>query len=517
MYSKKDIELLKDNMSNINYEIKKIKSNLFEPTHDNIKIAYDIIYQFLMKKKRKIYGGVALNALIIEKNKNDAIYDEYDVPDIDFYSPDPINDLFELCDLLQEKSGYIMAREALHLETYVIRYYYHEICNVSYVPINIYNKIPFITINNLIYTNSNFLAIDCIRMLTDPMTSYWRIDKSFQRFQLLNEYYPFKKYEMQLSVGHLFDANTDIDTINIDINKFIMSNVDSLIIIGMYAYNHFISKSDIMKSNNKKINFIKVPYYEIISINYVKDAENLINILSNNPIYGLNIKAYEFYPYFQFLGYYVKIYHKDTLIAIIYDHNNRCTPYLKLYNYVFDNNQIIKNQENVIHIGTFLVVFLYIQYIISLSRTNDDLQMINTYNVLSSNMLEMRKYFFSNHDTNVFDNKIIFQDFVTICKGETIPLEILRMRRIEQKKKLGKPFIFQYDPSKKEMGKKTEIQFIFANSSGRKINNVKNLKLKNSNNLSFDTTTELNNESINEINNENNDNLKIKNTDEKNI
>jgi len=167
------------------------KKDLLIPSFDNIKNVQKVIYDFIIHKKRKIYGGIAINALIKLKEPNDQIYNENDIPDIDFYSPEPINDIIELCNILHKNYDYIHAREALHSETYVIRYYYHEMCNVSYVPLNIYNKIPFITINNIIYTHSNFLAIDCLRMFADPMNSYWRIDKTFERFQKLNTYYPY--------------------------------------------------------------------------------------------------------------------------------------------------------------------------------------------------------------------------------------------------------------------------------------------------------------------------------------
>ena len=58
--------------------------------------------------------------------------------------------------------------------------------------------------------------------------------------------------------------------------------------------------------------------------------------------------------------------------------------------------------------------------------------------------------------------------------------------RIEVKKKLGKPYIYKYDPSVS----KNSGTFIFLNSSGNRINNNANLKLveshKNNKNIELE-------------------------------
>ena len=79
--------------------IKKIKSRKLievEPKIDEITSVNDIIKKFIVEKKRKIYGGFALNLLLTAKDKSLALYDAFDNPDIDFYSPEPLNDLKEL-------------------------------------------------------------------------------------------------------------------------------------------------------------------------------------------------------------------------------------------------------------------------------------------------------------------------------------------------------------------------------------------------------------------------------------
>ena len=80
-----------------------------------------IIMDYVKRKNRIIYGGTAINKWIKKKNKKDAIYDEETPGDIEFYSPEPLDDMYELCNILfKEKFKNILGREAMHAETYSI-------------------------------------------------------------------------------------------------------------------------------------------------------------------------------------------------------------------------------------------------------------------------------------------------------------------------------------------------------------------------------------------------------------
>ena len=147
-------EQFKENYPKIMKKIGKKKLMEMEPTLDEITKVNGIIVEYIKKNNRKIYGGYALNKLLIEKDPYMAIYDEYDTPDIEFYSPEPLNDLIKLCDLIHE-SGFknVIGQEAQHKETYSIFVNYQLYSDITYMPINIYNKIRYIQIDgfNLIH------------------------------------------------------------------------------------------------------------------------------------------------------------------------------------------------------------------------------------------------------------------------------------------------------------------------------------------------------------------------------
>jgi len=184
MISKKDIDMLDQHIEDIMKSAKNKQSTLIEPYKDEIEKVTNLIIKYIKDKKRKIYGGYALNQLLIEKSPIDAIYAEDDTPDIDFYSPEPLDDLAQLCDIIH-KGGYkfVMGREALHKETYSIRVNNQLYCDITYVPKNIYHKMPYREINGFNVIGPDFMIIDYYRMLTD-LTSYWRLEKAVKRFYL---------------------------------------------------------------------------------------------------------------------------------------------------------------------------------------------------------------------------------------------------------------------------------------------------------------------------------------------
>ena len=98
MYRDEDIDKIKLNIDNIAEQAMTIYKTNYEPTLSESKEVYKELLNFIREKKRIIYGGYAQNSLILMKNKNDGFYKEIDTPDIEFYSYEPVKDVFDLCD-----------------------------------------------------------------------------------------------------------------------------------------------------------------------------------------------------------------------------------------------------------------------------------------------------------------------------------------------------------------------------------------------------------------------------------
>jgi hypothetical protein len=128
LYQSSDIKLLENNIEGILNKLNDKRMSLFGPNIDEIKQITAIIQQFIKDNKRKVYGGYALNLYIKEKNPNDAIYSDNQMPppDIEFYSPQPIQDLIELCNLLGANGTY--NKVTLDMEDI---YLWHNKSNIS--------------------------------------------------------------------------------------------------------------------------------------------------------------------------------------------------------------------------------------------------------------------------------------------------------------------------------------------------------------------------------------------------
>ena len=489
LYKQTDSILLKDNLAKLTEQIKIKQNELYKPTfEDKLKI-HNIILTYIQENRRKIYGGYALNKLLISKQQS-SFYKDYDIPDIDFYSPDPNHDIIKLCNLLFD-SGFtkVNGREAKHPNTYSIYVNFDLYCDITYTPKNIYNKIPYIIVDNIYYTNPSFMIIDYLKIITDPMGSYWRIEKAFERLLKIQEFFPLPKFTKEIYIGES-DNDSNISE-SIEIIKNEIKNKD-IVIIGFEAYNYYMNKSRLFEKN-KKVNQIKIPYLEIISKNYKTDFDNIIAKLKEKFTENFIITHTEFQPFFNFLGNSVEIYLDSELILIIYDYNKMCIPY---------------NIQNDLKIGTFTTTLLYAQINVMKFRVIDLEDFKHIYMIMVSHLIQMKNYYFTKNNKKTIFDETPFKDFVINCLASEINPDHAILLKYEHRRSQNKPSMFIYNPSISRKEEK-DPSFYFPNISGNEITNEKGLRLKDNiesntsdaNSEINETETETNETETNETNN----------------
>jgi hypothetical protein len=466
LYVKDDIELLAQNIDQINEKIERKQLEMYEPNNKERQEITKLILDFIKTNKRKIYGGYALNNLIIDKDIKEGFYKDYQTPDVDFYSPSPIEDLINLCNILH-KAGYkrVVGKEARHVDTYSIIVNFQLYCDISYVPKNIYNRMPFKEIKGLNYIHPFFMAIDYLRMITDPLASYWRIEKSLKRMILLQKHYPLPTINKPIEI---IDSTPEFDKSVEIITKFLTTR-KSCIVIGFYAYDYFIEKSE---TKNKNIKTINIPYHEIISTNYKTDFEE-INDLLKKEFGPERVTHKEYFPFFQFTGYSVEILIDNEVVCIIYSHNNKCLPYLQVPAVIFPDGKEKKITGD-ITLGTFSLTLLYAQIMTIKYRVINDRTMTEVYMTIVSHLINARNDYFKKNNKNIFDDTI-FRDFIVECIGEGVHPDREVGLRMENRRKKNKKAYYMYDPEKDI--KEADSNYNFSNASGNEIKNPKNLKL----------------------------------------
>jgi hypothetical protein len=437
MYRQQDIDTILTNIDKIQDQAMTIYLNTFEPTMDESKAVYKEIIKFIKDKNRIVYGGYAQNELIRAKNENDVFYREIDLADIEFYTPDPIGDMIDLCDLLHKsKYKYVDGKEGVHNETYKIFVNFKNYCDISYVAPEIYRNIPTITVDGLKLSHPHFMLMDAYRVYTDPMTSYYRLKKTFTRFTRLINYYPLNE---NMTYNKIDYKESSADP---SILKFIKKNIiykSNLIIVGHYAFNRLMKRAKMPESY-----LVDCPFYQVISTNYSKDIDSIHNILRKE---YPEIKKKSYFPFGQYLDKSSEWYIGDTLILRVYGNYDRCTVYRKSHK--------IKH-------ATYQLLFMYclIHYNMGIIRKNKFNEVV--YGTMMVRLIKARDKYLDANNITVIDNSP-FQEFVMKCIGE--PKDLMRSSFLEKTKKreAGKRASFLYKPSDKP-GKKPD--FKFDNTSG---------------------------------------------------
>ena len=440
MYRVEDMELIEKNMDIIKDDAVKKYKTLYEPTLNETSNVYSAIRNYIKKKKKIAYGGFAQNLLLIAKNPNDSFYKKIDsayynwpdVADMEFYSSTPLADIIELTEELHSLGfKHIEGSAGMHPETYKIFVNFINYCDISYMPPNIYNNMPIIEVDGIVCSHPHFMMVDTYRVLTDPMTSYWRLDKSIKRFQKLIKYYPIDQTFNEKKI----ELKTNKDVLKIIRKKIIHGS--ELIVVGFYAFDYLVKKI----SSDLSIN--KYPYYEAIAENLEKSAKKVNSVLTNK--FGKKITIKEFYPFGSFMDKRIEFYHDGDLVFRLFGNNERCT----VYNY---------SEKKLTNFGTYNLVFMYLLFDYFLAFISKDKTNTELYQGLISKLFNARNKYLNYKKLTVMD-KSPFQDFTFKCYG--VPTD--PMRSVFLKRKHGKQFKFRYGPNGTP-GKVPE--YTFSNSSG---------------------------------------------------
>ena len=492
LFTNDDINLLNRNKDKLLDDVEQMKKDYFKPSVETQQKIIDAILDFTKEKKRKLYGGYALNELIKTVSPKNTFYTPGSINDVDFYSPHPVQDVYALCDKLYALNvGTVRCKDAMHDETYTIKVDDELYCDITYVPSNIYHRMPFKTSKDGLYLiHPHFMWIDYLRILTDPMSSWTiRMEKSYNRFKLLQEHY---KFPQNLNGITCAEPTPDLESGLGGILKFLKGR-DTTVTVGFYAYNCFLDASMAYKkksrsrnrknkgnikhtrqrTSNSTIDFVNIPYYDIITSDYKKDATELIESLKALfPDEKDVITCVEHYPFFQLTGFGVWIYCNGELIARIYDNSKKCLPYRDIDGKFFHQDRS-KHESlgGMIRIGTFGMCLLHTLIMIQYHRVNNDNDSKELNYTLASHFIHMRNFFFDTHDNTILDDTL-FQDMVIQCVGEPTDPGKERRLRIESRLEQKKQATFNYNPEKPR-----KSLYNFANSSGNPIRNSKNLKL----------------------------------------
>lgn len=233
-----------------------------------------IVEKFLKSKKRIIYGGTAIEALLKVRGYK---FKDRDVKliDYDFYSPSYIKDSVEIANnLFAAGYKYVRRVNAIHSGTLRIgaEFASEFIADITNVPKSVYTKLPRIKIGEYEYIDPQFIKIDLYNSVTTPNFSVVRWEKSYKRLIALEKEYPLHKIKLSRPARLLEDGDDKIcKAVDSSILNFARSRSTDMLAVGDLGFNLFVGSQDKLR--------IKIKKYEFYSQSPLECGKKLLKII----------------------------------------------------------------------------------------------------------------------------------------------------------------------------------------------------------------------------------------------
>jgi hypothetical protein len=262
----------------------------YESAHNpEVQYAIDIVASFLRRKNRVCYGGTAINAILPKSLK---FYDpQKDLPDYDFFTPNPEEDIRDIVrDLQQAGFPDVVERVGIHEGTHKIMVNFVPIADISTLEPEIYRVLYKRSIekDGIHYADPDFLRMLMYLEISRPRGQVERWPKVFERLTLLNSAFPPKTCRTKTDdlvnrVQLPFALRKTLLDYVID-NKRVLMGAE---VISMYDW--LISKSRRFKPSISWF-LKKNGMIVFLSSEAERDAQRLKEIFSSD---GVTIKKYE--------------------------------------------------------------------------------------------------------------------------------------------------------------------------------------------------------------------------------
>jgi hypothetical protein len=472
-----DYALIMENLPNIILNAQKMCAEKMEPTLDEVKAIQNFILDHIRKHQRIIYGGYAQNKAIELKNPADVFYKhDWDIKDIEFYSTHPMVDIKELADGLHTK-GYkdIMVESAMHDETYTLRVNGRAYSDIAYIASISNHKIRTFEYDGLKMVHPHVALIDYYRMINDMLGNAWRMEKNMKRMYLLQKYYPIEKFSDKGIKFNIKMPQKKIDLMRMVMEEFLLEHLSTFIATGFDVYNYYIMQAGFPEAavKRKKSN---IYYLEYILLEYNKDVPKLINFLRSK-VEPRSITYVEHYPFFQYYGSWIEIFHEDNLIVRLFAYNDQCVP----YNTVSINQDKKILEKRIATLDYMVMLNMMHKFRTFVEKNDDNKDHYFSYQSMISNLIEARDQYLESTGTTILD-KHPYRIMNIRCIGYTISAERKSRARMQARIAKGKPARFRYKPGE---NKDQELTWNFMNTSGNAIQNVKKLKFIERDNIVY--------------------------------
>ena len=176
----------------------------------DVKTIIRVVEDFLKVTKRICYGGTAINNIL---PLQDQFYDKStELPDYDFFSPEPLKDAKKLADIYYKK-GFVEveAKAGMHSGTFKVFVNFMPVADITYLVPELYKNLhkKALQVASIYYCPPNYLRMAMYLELSRPKGDVSRWEKVLKRLTLLNKHYPLKGKNCRIDdIQRLFQYGT---------------------------------------------------------------------------------------------------------------------------------------------------------------------------------------------------------------------------------------------------------------------------------------------------------------------
>ena len=391
----------------------------------------EIVEKFLQNKGRVCYGGTAINNIL--PTEFQFYHKDIELPDYDFFSPEPLKDAKALADIYA-KEGFteVEAKAGMHGGTFKVFVNFIPVADITYLPKELYNSIKkhAIAKKGIYYAPPDYLRMAMYLELSRPKGDTSRWEKVLKRLILLNKVYPLKGRDCGgIEVQRMFDQPGGFKE-----KKIFLITRDSLINQGVVFFGGSANRLYLRHNKyfrDKKV--LLVPDFDVLAEDPEQTAQILARNLKNAGI--VKIKVVKRKPVGEIISEAYEVRANDETLVTIYEPLG-CHSYNVIHKY----NRSIK----IATIDTMLSFYLAFLYA---DRDYYDPQ----------RLLCMSEYLFDVQHANSLSQTGILRRFSIDCYGNQATLESMRKEKTELYKKYKQNrksadyewFFLRYVPSEK--------------------------------------------------------------------
>jgi len=269
-----------------------------------MKQVVQTVEQFIQKKKCIIYGGTAINNILPIKDQ--FYHYDYELPDYDFFSTDPMTLAKELTDIFAKQGYQVEAKSGIHHGTYKVFVEQIGVADITLLHPELYKMLLKSTIvkKGLLYAPANFLRQSMYLELSRPLGDVSRWEKVLKRLNALNRNYPIVHKQCKLQ-RRLSSRRDELKLFKLIKQFFIRQNV---VFIGGYANSLYTRYTKAPRLDN-------LPDFDVLASNAKETAETLVHTLTDAG-YAASMEEHEAVGELISIHYSISV--DDDYVAFLY-------------------------------------------------------------------------------------------------------------------------------------------------------------------------------------------------------